>query len=916
MKMLSSIYHSFRVRILYPLVIFTLLGSAAGVPIMSSPIVNANGMDRLVSVDSNGLKHPGAALNTYISADGTYVAFTSDSQLTTSAPAPWFDPNNYGYQGFSTAYVYSVRTKKIVWNTGVGSGNSIVKGMSADGREVLFCSGGDMVGDSGGGGLFVRNLETGITQRASTQPNGEPGYGEFDCNRVIGSAISSNGRYVIFSTTFLTGSEPGNDELWVRDLVSNTTEALNGIPSWNVGVASISDDGRFVAYSGGPLSIYDRNTSRIVQVANVGSGTSSGSVPRISPDGSMAVFEATPDGASASHVYIMNISNGQVKDITPTPNTSMLYSKNNGNFSSDSRYVTFASMVSLTGDVTDGTWAAYVYDTKTDSIKFIHNISDSTYYYVGVGNTANTSVADNINVVAYIKESLSPFYDSQVYIQTRDDWQPSPLTWTPLPWDDTPPSVPGSTPPVLYLSVWSQNPKPMTGTTTLTVPAASNTTGIAQAEYFIGDDPGQGNGTPMTLANQVTNPEGVVISADLTAEFGSELVAGTHKVYVRAQDLVGNWSDVAWSNLIVSETSAITSDNHYTLNVRDALDFTITTTGVPTPSITESGSLPAGVTFNDNGDGTATLTGQPAANTAGAYLLTFTADNGIDAPATQEFVLTVTNNATTPAFISDSDVTVTYGIPFTFTVNTSGNPAPSTITKSGALPNGVTFVDNGDGTATLSGTPAASALGVYTLKLKAKSGKNTATQTLTLTVTKAPVFITKTSKKTGTVGKAFTFNVKSKGYYMPTLTATNLPDGLVFTDNGDGTGAITGTPSVGAGGTYDVTITASNQDGTTDKVVTLNINEVPVFTSTATMNVPVGNPFNFQFSASGFPAPKFSRSGKLPKGVTFSAATGTLSGTPAVGTEGTYHLIITARNSQGSITQDFYLIVGSAVPAY
>ena len=35
--------------------------------------------------------------------------------------------------------------------------------------------------------------------------------------------------------------------------------------------------------------------------------------------------------------------------------------------------------------------------------------------------------------------------------------------------------------------------------------------------------------------------------------------------------------------------------------------FTVTTTASPVPSLSESGALPAGVTFTDNGDGTATL---------------------------------------------------------------------------------------------------------------------------------------------------------------------------------------------------------------------------------------------------------------------------------------------------------------------
>ena len=47
------------------------------------------------------------------------------------------------------------------------------------------------------------------------------------------------------------------------------------------------------------------------------------------------------------------------------------------------------------------------------------------------------------------------------------------------------------------------------------------------------------------------------------------------------------------------------------------------------------------MTFVDNGDGTATLAGTPAAGTGGTYPLTITAANGVLPDATQSFTLTV-----------------------------------------------------------------------------------------------------------------------------------------------------------------------------------------------------------------------------------------------------------------------------------
>lgn len=52
----------------------------------------------------------------------------------------------------------------------------------------------------------------------------------------------------------------------------------------------------------------------------------------------------------------------------------------------------------------------------------------------------------------------------------------------------------------------------------------------------------------------------------------------------------------------------------------------------------------------------------------------------------------------------------------------------------------------------------------------------------------------------------------------------------------------------------------------------------------------------FTSTATGSPAPTLTLTGSLPDGVTFDAATGVLSGTPALGTSGTYILTITDHN--------------------
>jgi hypothetical protein len=141
-----------------------------------------------------------------------------------------------------------------------------------------------------------------------------------------------------------------------------------------------------------------------------------------------------------------------------------------------------------------------------------------------------------------------------------------------------------------------------------------------------------------------------------------------------------------------------TSPSATSFEVGNAGTFTVTTIGKPTPALSSIGTLPAGVAFVDNGDGTATLSGPPATGTGAVYPLTFTASDGVHPPTTQVFILNVSQ---APAITSASAVTFSIGGPGTFTVTSTGFPKP-TLTRGGvALPAGVTFVDNGGGTGTL-----------------------------------------------------------------------------------------------------------------------------------------------------------------------------------------------------------------------
>jgi hypothetical protein len=168
--------------------------------------------------------------------------------------------------------------------------------------------------------------------------------------------------------------------------------------------------------------------------------------------------------------------------------------------------------------------------------------------------------------------------------------------------------------------------------------------------------------------------------------------------------------------LNIGQAPAINSVNHATFQTGMSGSFPVTATGIPAvTSFTETGKLPSGVTLNMS---SGVLSGTPAAGTGGTYPITITASNGVPPNATQSFTLTVNQ----PAQVTGPNyATFTKGVANSFTVTTTGVPVPAlSVSPSGSLPAGVTFVDNHNGTATLSGKPTVT--GVFTFWITASNG--------------------------------------------------------------------------------------------------------------------------------------------------------------------------------------------------
>lgn len=184
-----------------------------------------------------------------ISADGRYVAFTSEAALVRG------DTN-----GMADVFIRDMRTGSLrrvnVSATGAqADALTVSPTISGDGRFVAFTSEAALVpGDTNGvADVFLRDLRAGTTVRVSSAADG----GQATGGGSYGPMMSADGRHVVFTsdaTNLVAGDTNGVSDVFLRDLRAGTTvraglaadggQADDG--SYN-GV--VTGDGRYVAFA-------------------------------------------------------------------------------------------------------------------------------------------------------------------------------------------------------------------------------------------------------------------------------------------------------------------------------------------------------------------------------------------------------------------------------------------------------------------------------------------------------------------------------------------------------------------------------------------------------------------------------------------------------------------------------------------
>jgi hypothetical protein len=248
-----------------------------------------------------------------------------------------------------------------------GNGDSSPGDISSNGRFVVFASFAStlVAGDTNAvSDVFVRDRVSGVTERVSVDSFGVQGYLESG-----GGSMSADARFVAFSssaTNLVPGDTNGMSDVFVRDRLNGTTELASvstqgaqgfGSSSW----PSISDDGRFLAFSSSALNlapgawsasshVYLRDRQNGTTQLMSAVGPYDCNCPQISNDGNFIAMQSGPNVVISSRqtgaVELVNVSTSGVL----SNNFSGL-----GGISSDGRFVTFNSFATnlVAGDTND-----------------------------------------------------------------------------------------------------------------------------------------------------------------------------------------------------------------------------------------------------------------------------------------------------------------------------------------------------------------------------------------------------------------------------------------------------------------------------------------------------------------------------------------------------------------------------------
>ncbi|MBY0276359.1 hypothetical protein K2Z84_13520 [Candidatus Binatia bacterium] len=373
--------------------------------------------------DGNVESASGAEPVTVLSADGRYLAFTSNS---TNLLGPGGDGNGV-YDVFRHDLESGQTIRVNVPTGGVGEADdgsfTPVPAISGDGRYVAFASVatnllGPGVDTNGGADVFVHDTVTHVTERINVAFGGGQSAPVSDED----VAISADGRYVAFISAASDLLAPGQDtngtsDVFVRDRVAGTTERVsvgtggvqgNGKSGQEVGYKlNMSGDGNVVLFESESSNFWpgtfgtvtywhDRTTGVTEPLAFLDPGFGGTFVfgdlleAGISDDGRYVAFgygsPILPPGADTNgvdDVFVRDRLTGAVERVSVASDGSegtggTISVPSNRSLSGDGRFVVFvSSMTNLAPGATPG-FNTYVHDRVTGTTQLVSITADGS----------------------------------------------------------------------------------------------------------------------------------------------------------------------------------------------------------------------------------------------------------------------------------------------------------------------------------------------------------------------------------------------------------------------------------------------------------------------------------------------------------------------------------------------------------